>query len=143
MELQHLDKLMWEILKFLWTCPNKGREHPYRMQHIRTVMENTIEALATGQYFIIRNDDGSIRHYMAYWKVSKSDVETLINNGIKPDERCNGDTIYIVDHGNKGGRKSLTEMIGKIRAAARGCSGVFWHNWNSKEYRTFMRQKGT
>jgi hypothetical protein len=136
------DKLMWEIIRFLFTCPNKGREHPYRMAHIRMLQENTIEALATGQYLTIRNDDGSLRHYLAYWKISKDDID-LIRTGVKPEERCNGDMMYIVDHGNAGGRRSLTEMIGMIRVAAKGCTGVMWHNWNSSKYRTFLRQKGT
>lgn len=133
------DALMWEILRFLWTCPNKGREHPYRFKYIRMIQEQVIEAIATGQYLLFRNPDGSIKHFMSYWLIEREDIEN-IRQGIKPVNRFKGPIIYICDHGNKGGRHSLTEMIKQLRQIP-GNQGAIWHNWNSKKYRTSSHQR--
>lgn len=142
MTFAEADKLMWEILRFLWTCPNRsGYEHPYRMKHIRPVQENIIEALKTGQYIILRDDAGQIEHFISYWRVREEDIE-LIHDNIKPAIRWKGDKLYICEHGNKGGRKSLTRMIGEIKKVATGNKGVFWHSWNRHTFRVFPEKKG-
>ena len=134
------DKLFWEILKFLWSCPNHGHEHPYRMKHIRGVQENVLEAISTNQMIILRDESGAIEHFISYWFISPEDVEGLKNN-IKPAVRWQGDMLYISEHGNKGGRRSLTKMIQAIREIYPG-KGVLWHGWNRHTFRIFKQQKG-
>jgi hypothetical protein len=135
------DKLHWEILRFLWSCPNKGAEHPYRLKHLRPVQENIIESIATGQYIILRDESGQIEHFISYWRVREEDIED-IRQGIKPVVRWEGDKLYICEHGNKGGRWSLTKMIGEIKKVAAGNHGVFWHSWNRHTFRVFLKKKG-
>lgn len=134
--IKQLDKLMWEVLKFLWTCPNKGREHLYRFKHIGMIQEQVIEALGTGQYIILRDEHGSIKSFISYWRVQLEDID-LIQQGIKPAVRWSGNVFYVCDHGNKGGRASLIEIVRKMKELP-GLESVFWHNWNSKRYRTFL-----
>jgi hemolysin-activating ACP:hemolysin acyltransferase len=141
MTFQEADKLMWEILKFLWTCPSKGKVHPYRLVRIRSIQENVIEAIKTGQYILFRDSAGAIDHFLCYWRVSAEDIETTCD-GIKPAVRWEGDKLYICEHGNKGGRHSLTRMIQEIRRIAGSAEGVFWHNWNRQQYKVFLHQKG-
>jgi len=136
-----LDQLHWEIMRFLWSTPNKGKEHPYRLKHLRPIQENIVEAVATGQYVLFRDDKGDIEHFIAYWKVREEDIE-LIREGIKPLDRCHGDKLYIVEHGNKGGRKSFVRMGKALKEVARGNTGVFWHSWNRHKFMVFKNKKG-
>lgn len=135
------DALMWDILKFLWTCPNKGKEHPYRMKYLRAVQENIIESIATGQYILFRDSQGQIEHFISYWRISEEDIKDIEQN-IKPIIRWKGDKLYICEHGNKGGRKSLTKMIGEIKKIAAGNKGVLWHSWNRHTFKVFPDKKG-
>lgn len=135
------DRLMWEILRFLWTCPNKGKTHPYRIARIRDIQENIIEAISTGQYILFRDDSGGIEHFLCYWRINETDIDS-IKEGIKPAVRWRGDKLYICEHGNKGGRKSLTKMIGEIKKVATGNKGVLWHSWNRQQFQVFLNKKG-
>ena len=136
-----MDRLHWEIMKFLWSCPNKGKEHPYRLKHIGPIQENIIEAVATGQYVLFRDDAGNIEHFIAYWRVREGDIED-IRQGIKPIDRITGDKLYIVEHGNKAGRSSFVRMGKELKRIHAGNTGVFWHSWNRHTFRVFANKKG-
>jgi len=132
---------MWEILRFLWTCPNKGAYNRYRMERIGEIQKNIIEAIAVGQYIIIRNGAGSIEHFLSYWRVDAEGLDS-IDEGVIPDIRCKGDKLFICEHGNKGGRHSLTKMIGEIKRVATGNKGVSWRNSNRGTFKAFLDKKG-
>lgn len=138
MDFTEADRLQWEILRFLWTCPNKGRERPYCIKRIRGIQENIFDALATGQYIILRDSSGNIEHFLCYWKVDIEEVGS-ISEGVRPLVRNQGDRLYISEHGNKGGRASLTRMIAEIRKREPENKGAFWHSWNRKTFKVFLR----
>jgi hemolysin-activating ACP:hemolysin acyltransferase len=133
---------MWEVLKFLWTCPNVVKhEHRYRYKNIGEVQTNVLESIATNQYILFRDEAGHIEHFLCYWKVLADDLQD-IQDGLKPAIRWGGDKMYICEHGNKGGRKSLTLMIQEIKKRSTGQKGVMWRNWNRGETKVFMDKKG-
>ena len=137
------EDLFWEILRFLWSCkPKNPHDRMYCMKNIRPIQENVLEGIATGQQIIIRDDRGEIEHYLSYWKVSDADIE-LLQKGIKPDDRTTGNRLYIAEHGNKGGRKSLTRVIRLLRElAGNDLSGVLWHSCHGGKFYYYANQKG-
>lgn len=136
-----LDGLMWEILRFLWTCPNRGEVHRYRFGAMGEVQRNIIEALVTGQYIMFRDENLEIEHFLCYWRVREEDIEPICD-GFKPADITSGDKLFICEHGNKGGRKSLTLMIKEIKKVATGNKGVFWRNFNRQTFKVFLNKRG-
>lgn len=140
--LADCERLMWEVIRFLWSCPNQGHDNRYRFKNLGDVQRNVIEAIATQQYLIIRDDAGRMEHFMAYWMVREEDIEGILQ-GIIPAVRWRGDKFFVIEHGNKGGRHSLTRMIGEIKKVSAGNKGVFWHNNNRKTFKVFLNKKGS
>lgn len=136
------EKFMWEVIRFLWTCPNKIKHnHRYRYKNLADIQTNLIEAFATKQYILDRDEKGNIEHFLCYWKVREEDLNDIAN-GIKPVVRWGGDKMFICEHGNKGGRKALTTMIKEIKRRSAGQEGVMWRNWNRETTKAFLHKRG-
>ena len=138
---KEIDRLMWEILKFLWSCPKVGKEHPYRLKRIGEIQAHVIESLATGQNIILRDADGKIELYIAYWRVSENDLR-LVEQKIAPDIRWAGDKIYVCEFGNKGGRDTINRMLDEMMKVGKGQTGIFWHSWRRGKFMAFPNKRG-
>jgi hypothetical protein len=111
------------------------------MANAGDVQRNIIDALATGQYIMFRDGTGQIEHFLAYWRITEDDIRR-IEDGIEPMDKTGGDKIFICEHGNKGGRRSLTEMIKEIKIVATGNKGVAWRNFNRGTFKVFLNKRG-
>ena len=130
---EEADALCSEILDFLLDCGGVYKEVTAHLQEV------VLTSIATGQYVIYRDPQGSISHWLAYWKILPYDIEDI--EEIKPINITLGTVLYIAEHGNKDGRHGMTMIIKELRRRSKGMQGVLW-NSKGRGIKTFMHQKG-
>lgn len=130
---EEADSLCNEIMSFLLEC---GGIYVTVNRHLQEVI---LESIASGQYVLHRNESGGISHWLAYWKIQPEDAEDIETT--KPIDTRHGSVLFIIEHGNKDGRKGMTKMIQELRQRSAGMQGVLW-NSKGRGIKKFMKQKG-
>jgi len=102
---------------------------------------NILLAIVANQYIISRDEAGKINHFLCYAKIMPEDIE-LLKEGIEPQHLFDGTVIWVVEHGNKSGRKGLMDFIKEIRRRAVGCQGVLWYH-KGQDLVYYPNQKGS
>lgn len=124
------------ICDFLMSCG--GAYHK-----LTGTMQETILACLASRQFIIRIDGkGDIQYFACWFKLKPEDVEGM-KERVRPYDIYSGSYMYVVEAGNKMGKKGMADMVKKIRARAEGMQGVFWHRPTKKDkIYDFPSQKG-
>ena len=130
---EEADALCSEITEFLLSCGGVYKKVTGRLQ------EKILESIASGQYVLYRDESDKICHWLCYWKIQPEDVEDIAE--MKPANTVQGNVLFIVEHGNKDGRRGMTQMIKELRHRAVGMTGVVW-NSKGRGIKKFMHQKG-
>lgn len=133
MTFNQADSLFVKIVLFLEEC---GGPYTNMNQHMQ---ENVIQALATGQ-FVIGITTKGIQYFVSYWRILPEDLEGL-KEGLIPISRTTGNSIYINNFGNKGGRGAFTEIINKLKKSFLVWDGVYWHRYK-KGWQSFPNYMG-
>jgi len=107
------------------------------------VQEKLLDALEHGRYVIQRDEAGNIIAFCDYWLVMLDDLE-WIESGWSPSNVNSGSVVVVVDHVNKGGKKSLTATIRQIREQCPGAKGAAWFHKSTAPgmFRFYPSQRG-
>lgn len=130
---EEADKLCTEVIAFLLECGGIYEKETGNLQRL------VLESIATGQYVLYRDEQGEIIHWLTYWKIQPDDVEDI--ETVKPCNTTSGSVLFIIEHGNKEGRKGMTRVIKQLRHRSKGMTGVLW-NSKGRGIKKFMYQKG-
>lgn len=106
------------------------------------VQQSVLIAMYSRQFVIRISGNGDIQYFACWWCVHPKDVDAL-RERVKPVDIYTGTVMYVVEAGNRMGRRGMIEMVKRIRDRAVGMRGVFWHR-PTKEDRVydFPSQKG-
>lgn len=107
------------ICDFLVSCGG-----PYK-RVTGTMQLNVADALGSQQY-VMREENGEIVYFAAYWRVRREDVEGVMDR-VKPLELATGSVMYVSEAGNKGGPAAMAEIVKRLRKQAPWGRGLFWH----------------
>jgi len=130
--------LYMEIVDFLHSGGG-----PYEVMN-GDVQENLIDSLCSSRYVLQRDDYGKIKAFCNYWLVMPEDLDT-VRAGHRPAEVNTGSVFVMVDHVNKGGRRSLLDTIRQLRIRCVNVKGAAWfHKQAAPEmFRYYPSQRGT
>ncbi len=107
----------------------------------RRLQENVIVCLASNQ-FVIEIDGGDIQFFAAYFRIRPEDVEGMAEH-IRPVDVYTGSIMYVVECGNKAGKRGMTEICKRLRVKGSGMKGIFWHRQaKADKLHYFPSQKG-
>jgi hemolysin-activating ACP:hemolysin acyltransferase len=106
------------------------------------MQENILVCLASRQFVIRIDGKGYIQYFACWFKIHPDDVEGM-KERVRPYDVYTGSVMYVVEAGNKLGKRGMVEMVKKIRAKAEGMKGVFWHRPTKQDkVFDFPSQKG-
>lgn len=127
------DQLLDEVLAFLMSCGDY-----YRLTS--RLEANILECLAVDQYIVHRNPAGEITHFICYWMITPQALEDL-KEGFRPQQIAGGISMFVLEHGNKDGRRGMTRIINDLRQKEPHNLGAAWRH-KGKNIKSFPRQKG-
>jgi len=106
------------------------------------MQESVLACLASRQFIIRIDGKGDIQYFACWFKIHPDDVEGM-KERVRPYDVYTGSVMYVVEAGNKLGKRGMVEMVKKIRAKAEGMKGVFWHRPTKQDkVFDFPSQKG-
>lgn len=130
------EKLCDRICNFLVEMGGPYKEITGRMQ------DNVLVCLASRQFVIRILGTGDIQYFACWFKIKPEDVEGM-KERVKPYDVYTGTVMYVVEAGNRMGKRGMAEMVRKIRGRAEGMKGVFWHRpTKADQVFDFPSQKG-
>ena len=101
MTFEEADQLLDEVTSFLVSCGTFYR--------VTGKLEATVlECLALGHYIIHRDETGEITHFLCYRMIDL--------------------TMFVLEHGNKDGRRGMTRMIRELRLQEPQTVGTAWNH---------------
>lgn len=134
MTFTEANDLLDEVIAFLMSCGGA-----YQGTHTR-LEEVILDCIVSGQNIIKRDITGAIQTAVFYWFVNKDEIEDVIN-GDTPADHYHGDTLYIADMGNKGGRAAVHTIVNELRyAMGETVTGIFCNRRGIFKKR--MKQRG-
>lgn len=117
--LEIVDSLSVRIFAFLQSLSGTYK-------NITVLTQQSIIVCLMSRQFVIRIKDGEIQYFVCWFKIKPEEVEGM-KERVRPVDIYSGSYMYVVEAGNKMGKRGMAEMVKKIRAKAEGMQGVFWH----------------
>ncbi|KAB0668940.1 hypothetical protein F6V30_13970 [Oryzomonas sagensis] len=133
-DFEAAEALRQEIMEFMQSCGGIYEGYSRRLE------ERVIISLASDQYILYRDAAGKIEHYLCYWKVRSDEIQDVLD-GVTPVDIYYGSVLFVAEHGNKAGMKSMRRAIRELRHRAKGCQGLIY-NHAGEGFRIFAGQKG-
>ena len=116
------DKLHWQILKLIWQNVDRTKPTHYEINKLGIVQENILEALATGQFVTIY-ENNELKAFASWWRLDNQSLEAALE-GMKPSIRTEGENVFITE------ATACNGYMRKLVACLRDANGKRYASWH-------------